>query len=207
MNRATQLARGAATASVALLLAAFSHGVAAGEAPGWAGLALSGVLALAASVAFVGRRSGVLRTALAVGASQLGFHLLFSVGTGDGSLLRMSGEGHHRTVAVVDGVLGVDAGAAAPVHVHGDVAMLLGHVLAGLATVVYLLAVEAAVWRTLARAIDGFVRSIARDPLPAVTVVAIATSVPEAVERARLRGCPLLAQLRHRGPPLLLVSA
>lgn len=203
MNRATQLVRGAAAASVAMFLAAFSHGVAAGEAPGWAGLALSGVLALAASVAFVGRRSGIVRTALAVGVSQLGFHLLFSLGTGDAALLRVSGEGHHQRVSVADGLLV----AGAPMHAHGDGAMLLGHVLAGLSTVVYLLAVEAAAWRMLARAVRGFVRRIVRAVFPVAAAGAAEPQFPEAVQRARLRGRALLAQLRHRGPPVLLASA
>ncbi|MGX5697020.1 hypothetical protein ACWKWP_12540 [Agromyces soli] len=194
MNRATQLARGAAAAAVAVFLAAFSHGVAAGEAPGWVGLVLSGLVALGVSVALLGRRGGPLRTVLAVGASQAVFHLLFSLGTGDPSVLEVSGSGHHQHVSVA-------ASAMTASHGHGDTAMLLGHVAAGIATVLYLLAVEAAAWRALSRAVRGFVRSVTRIDAPAPVPVARAAAARPAVERARLRGRALLAQLRHRGPP------
>ncbi|GAA2445025.1 hypothetical protein [Agromyces soli] len=205
MNRATQLARGAAAAAVALFLAAFSHGAAAGEAPGGPGLALSAFVALAVSVALVGRRSSPLRVVLATAASQLVFHLLFSVGAGAGgagALLRVSGDAHHPTVTALPDASGATA---APLlgHGHTDAAMLLGHVLAWLATVAYLLAVEAAAWRALrrtaravlVRAVDE-ASALAAIPVPAGPLVR-----PLARDRARLRGRQLVAQLRHRGPP------
>ncbi len=207
MNRATQLARGAAAAAVALFLAAFSHGVAAGEAPGWPGLALSAFVALAVSVALVGRRSSPLRVVLATAASQLVFHLLFSVGAGagGGALLRVSGDAHHPTVTMLpDASAGpLASGAAVVGHGHTDAAMLLGHVLAWLATVAYLLAVEAAAWRALRRAARAvLVRAVDEaSALAAVPVPAGPLVRPLARDRARLRGRQLLAQLRHRGPP------
>lgn len=207
MNRATQLARGAAAAAVALFLAAFSHGVAAGEAPGWPGLALSAFVALAVSVALVGRRSSPLRVVLSTAASQLVFHLLFSVGAGagGGALLRVSGDAHHPTVTMLpDASAGsLASGAAVVGHGHTDAAMLLGHVLAWLATVAYLLAVEAAAWRALRRAAQAvLVRAVDEaSALAAVPVPAGPLVRPLARDRARLRGRQLLAQLRHRGPP------
>lgn len=199
MNRATQLARGAAAAAVAVFLAAFSHGVAAGEAPGWVGLVLSAVFALGVSVALLGRRGGPVRTVLAVGSSQAVFHLLFSLGTGDATVLEVSGAGHHQHVAVAQ-TAGESVATAA--HAHGDAAMLAGHVLAGVATVLYLLAVEAAAWRALSRAVRGFVRSVTAVDAPAPVALPLAPAARPAVERARLRGRALLAQLRHRGPPV-----
>jgi len=208
VNRATQLARGAAAAAVALFLAAFSHGAAAGEAPGGPGLALSAFVALAVSVALVGRRSSPLRVVLATAASQLVFHLLFSVGAGAGgagALLRVSGDAHHPSVTVLpDAAAGSAASSTAVVgHGHTDAAMLLGHVLAWLATVAYLLAVEAAAWRALRRAARAvLVRAVDEaSALAAIPVPAGPLVRPLARDRARLRGRQLVAQLRHRGPP------
>jgi len=214
VNRATQLARGAAAAAVALFLAAFSHGVAAGEAPGWPGFALAVFVALVVSVALVGRRSSPVRVVLATAASQLVFHLLFSVGAGGGggALLRVSGDAHHPTVTVLPDASGVapapggavaGTAAAAAGHGHTDAAMLAGHLLAWLVTVAYLLAVEAAAWRALRRAaravlarVVGEASALAAVPAPAGPLVQ-----PRARDRARLRGRQLIAQLRHRGPP------
>ncbi|MFE6965338.1 hypothetical protein ACFVAJ_09505 [Agromyces sp. NPDC057679] len=207
MNRATQLARGAATASVALFLAAFSHGVAGGEAPGGVGLALAGIVALGASVAFVGRRSSPVRTALAVLVSQGAFHLLFGVGAGTGTgQFVVSGHGHHETVSFVD------AGAAAAssaVHAgHGDTAMLAGHVLAAALTIVYLLVIERAAWSALAAATRRFVLVLsgrAAEPVPVAApsrLLGLGASAQPRL-RSRLR----FAALRYRGPPSLLAFA
>ncbi|MFB9308448.1 hypothetical protein BJY17_002085 [Agromyces hippuratus] len=206
MNRAAQLARGSATAVVALFLAAFSHGVAAGEAPGAVGLVLAGIVALGASVAFVGRRSTPLRTTLAVIVSQGAFHLLFGVGAGasSGSFV-VSGGGHHQAVAFVDGAAGA-AGTAPTGHVHADTAMLVGHALAAVATIVYLLAVEQAAWRTLTTAARRFALRLT-EPVPSLAQLVpgvrrvVATRVPQL--RSRLR----FTALGSRGPPLALASA
>ncbi|MCD5345843.1 hypothetical protein PX701_01110 [Agromyces sp. H3Y2-19a] len=200
MNRATQLARGAATASVALFLAAFSHGVAGGEAPGSVGLALAAIVALGASVAFVGRRTTPVRTALAVIASQAAFHLLFGVGSGPASgEFVTTGGGHHATMAFVE-----SAGAASTAaHDGHGAAMLIGHALAAVATIVYLLVLERTAWSALATATRRFALVFAGRAGEPVAIIApptprLATLVPPAL-RSRLR----FAALRYRGPPLL----
>lgn len=208
MNRAAQLARGSATAVVALFLAAFSHGVAAGEAPGGLGLLLAGIVALAASVAFVGRRSTPLRTTLAVIVSQGAFHLLFGVGAGasTGSFV-VSGGGHHPTVAFADGGAAATAvGGAAPAgHLHADTAMLIGHAIAAVATIVFLLAFEQAAWRAVTTAARRIaLRLTAPVPqlalLPPVIRRVTSTSAPRL--RSRLR----FTALGSRGPPFALAS-
>ena len=211
MNRAAQLARGSATAVVALFLAAFSHGVAAGEAPGAIGLVLAGIVALGASVAFVGRRSTPLRTTLAVIVSQGAFHLLFGVGAGapTGSFV-VDGGGHHASMAFVDGAAAGAAGAggaaASAGHVHADTAMLIGHALAAVATIVYLLAVEQAVWRTLTAAARRFVLQLTA-PVPALALLPpIVRRVPS-THVPRLRSRLRFTALGSRGPPLALASA
>ncbi|MFB9641152.1 hypothetical protein [Agromyces lapidis] len=206
MNRATQLARGAATASVALFLAAFSHGVAGGEAPGGVGLALAGIVALGASVAFVGRRTSPVRTALAVLVSQGAFHLLFGVGAGPSTgQFVVSGHGHHGTVSFVD----ASGAAASSAHAgHGETAMLAGHVLAAALTIVYLLVIERVTWSALAAATRRFVLVLsgrAGEPVPVVAplrLLGLDAQVPPRL-RSRLR----FAALRYRGPPALLAFA
>lgn len=201
MNRATQLARGATTAAVALFLAAFSHGVAAGEAPGGVGLVFAALVALAASVAFVGRRVTPIRVALAVIVSQGAFHLLFGVGAPDGGRLVVSGTGHHQVVTVVEGA------APAATHVaHSDGAMLVAHALAAVLTIVYLLAVEAAAWRSLA----GTARRLVGRLTGASTSVPVAVRVPRPATDAApvpARSRFLNSALRYRGPPAHLVFA
>ncbi|WP_188742275.1 hypothetical protein [Agromyces bauzanensis] len=201
MNRATQLARGAATAAVAVFLAAFSHGVAAGEAPGGVGLVFAALVALAASVAFVGRRTSPVRLALAVIVSQGAFHLLFGVGAAGGDRLVVNGTGHHQVVTVVEGAAPAVTHAA-----HADVAMLVAHALAAGLTILYLLAVEAAAWRSL----TGTARRLVGRLTGATTVVPVEVPVP----RPAVVGRPLLlrsrlryAGLRYRGPPALLAFA
>lgn len=199
MNRATQLARGAATAAVALFLAALSHGIAGREAPGGVGLVLAAMVALAASVAFVGRRSTPVRTALAVVASQGAFHLLFGVGAGGGARLVVSGTGHHQTVTVLEGT--------ATAHTaHTDAPMLVGHAIAAVLTIVYLLAIEAAAWRSLEIAVRRFALRLASGiaPVPAPLVI---PRVVAPAGYARPRERLLLPRLRYRGPPALLASA
>lgn len=201
MNRATQLARGSATAIVAVFLAAFSHGVAGGAAPGGVGLGLASLVALAASIALVGRRSSPVRTVLAVLASQGAFHLLFGVGAGTstGSFV-VSGSGHHRSIAFVDGA------ASAGAHAHTDGAMLIGHAIAAALTIVYLLAVEQAVWHAAGTAARRFVLRLTTSTQP-VDVAGPSTrwsiDAPAAPLRSRLR----FAAFGYRGPPSPFASA
>lgn len=200
MNRATQLARGATTAAIALFLAAFSHGVAAGEAPGGVGLVFASLVALAASVAFVGRRTTPIRVALAVTVSQGAFHLLFGVGAGSGGLV-VSGTGHHQVVTIAEGAAPAAAHAA-----HADVAMLAAHALAAVLTIVYLLAAEGVVWRALAGTARRFVGRLTG----AVTLAPAVVTVPgPAIDAApvRPRSRLLNSGLRYRGPPARLAFA
>lgn len=209
MNRAAQLARGSGTAVVALFLAAFSHGVAAGEAPGTIGLLLAGIVALAASVAFVGRRSTPLRTMLAVIISQGAFHLLFGVGAGatTGSFV-VSGGGHHPTAAFADGgAAATAAGSAVPAgHLHADTAMLIGHAVAAVATMAFLLAFEQAAWRAVATAARRFALRLTA-PVPQLALLPPVVDRVASTSAPRLRSRLRFTALGSRGPPLALASA
>ena len=207
MTRAAQLARGAATASVAVVLAAFSHGIAGREAPGAVGLALGAVVALGASVAFVGRRSTTLRTALAVIVSQGAFHLLFGVGAASGTALVVTGARHHPSLAFVEGVAAVAGQGQTQGHAgHTNAAMLIGHAIAAVLTIAYLLVFERAVWLALGAAARRLVLRLTTTTEP----VAVTASVPPrrpGTTRPRLRGRLLLAALRYRCPPFAPASA
>lgn len=204
MTRAAQLVRGASAAAIAVALAGFSHGIAGREAPGAVGLVLAGVVALAASVALIGRRSTPLRTTIAVLVSQGAFHLLFGVGAGGQAAsvtigARPGGHaGHAGVVAVVDG--------AGPVVAHADhdlAAMLVGHAIAGALTVLYLLAVERAAWQAARTAARRFVLRMTGANLPVPHPVRSTRGWVLLCVRRLLRTCLLLAALRYRGPPAL----
>jgi len=204
VTRAAQLARGSATASVAVVLAAFSHGIAGREAPGLVGLALAAVVALGASVALIGRRSTPLRTALAVVVSQGAFHLLFGVGAASGALV-VTGTGHHQSLAFVEGAAAV-AGHGQGHPGHTDAAMLTGHAVAAAITIVYLLVFERAAWLALGAAAHRLVLRLTTTVEP----VLVAAQLPArqlGTTRPHLRGRLLFAALRYRGPPFTLASA
>ena len=208
MTRAAQLARGTATASVAVVLAACSHGIAGREAPGMVGLALAAVIAVGASVAFIGRRSTPLRTALAVIVSQAAFHLLFSVGAsggGGGRAPVVTGSGHHHTLASSEGAATI-AGQGLGHLGHADAAMLVGHTIAAALTIVYLLVLERAVWLALGSVARRFVLRLTTTTEP----VAVAGVVPAPLvgtTPTRLHGRLAFTAVRYRGPPFALASA
>ena len=205
MTRAAQLARGTATASVAVVLAAFSHGIAGREAPGMVGLALAAVVAVGASVAFVGRRSTPLRTALAVLVSQAAFHLLFGVGATGGGTLVATGSGHHQTLTLAEGAATITAQPAGHPG-HADAAMLAGHAIAAALTIAYLLVLERAVWLSLTAAARRFVLRLTTTTEP-VAVAGVATAPLVGTTRMSLHGRLAFTALRYRGPPLTLASA
>jgi hypothetical protein len=207
VTRAAQLARGTATASVAVVLAAFSHGIAGREAPGIVGLALAAVVAVGASVAFVGRRSTPLRTALAVIVSQAAFHLLFGVGAsggGGGGTFVATGSGHHQSLAFAAGATVTAPPVGHPGH--ADAVMLAGHAIAAALTIAYLLVLERAAWLALGAAARRFVLRLTTTTEP-VAVVGVATRSLVGTTRPRLRGRLAFTELRYRGPPSTLASA
>jgi hypothetical protein len=128
LARRTRVARGVLAAGVSTFAAAFSHGVASGEAPSVVALAGASVLAVVVCVALAGR-STPLRLALAVVGSQAAFHTLFA------ALPATSGSasqaGHHGMI-----VLATDA--ATHVHATAGVAMWLGHAAAAVVTILAL---------------------------------------------------------------------
>jgi hypothetical protein len=149
--RAARLLRGALLGSVATLLAALSHVAGGGPVPSGLALVLGGVFAtavgtLALGRVAAGRRAPLGRTAVAVGVAQLAFHLGFSL-LGTGGSVRSTGGHHHSLVSIA-----TDPGSAVA---QGGAGMWLAHLIAAVATVLYLRHLEARVWAVLAR-LGGF---------------------------------------------------
>ena len=168
---------------------------------------LAMMVALAASVAFVGRRSTPLRTAFAVVVSQAAFHLLFGVGSAtSGGEFVAGGSAHHPALSFIEATS--TTGAAAIHPDHAVTAMLIGHAIAAALTVVYLLAVERFAWRALTVTADRFVRALAGTS----TVEPVVIAGPKRTRSVAATHLTLRSRLEHtalgyRGPPRTLASA
>lgn len=199
-SRWARVARGSLVASTAVFVAAFSHVVAGGSGPGGAGLALACAFAVLISIAVVGKRMTAVRTAVAVGASQFFFHLVFTLGSGSG--VTLSQHGHHGAVTMT-----VGAGASGAMH-HSSGSMWFAHAIAAVVTVVYLQRVERSVWRVISSAAQGLVvRLLGRS---GVVVLLPDGSAAERVHDSagslvRDDLSVALSVLRHRGPPAFVL--
>ncbi|MET4637626.1 hypothetical protein [Mycetocola sp. 2940] len=188
--RRTRVVRGVLAAAVATFAAAFSHGVASGEAPSVLALAVASVLALTFCVALAGR-SSPLRLTLAVVVSQAAFHALFAalpVTTGTA------------TQAAHHGMISLTTDAVTHAHASTDVGMWLGHAAAAVVTVVSLLHGErviSAIGATLGLAFLALITAIAARPVATPGAPVPAWLPPSAVSTALL---PFSAN--RRGPPL-----
>jgi hypothetical protein len=188
--RRTRVARGVLAAAVSTFAAAFSHGVASGDAPSAVALAVASVLAVAVCIALAGR-ARPLRLALAVVGSQAAFHALFA------ALAATSGTatqaGHH-------GVVVLTADAVTHVHETADVAMWLGHAAAAIVTIAALQHGERvllAFGATLELAIRSLITAIG-----AVPVATPAAHVPGWLPILQGQTALLPFSANRRGPPL-----
>jgi hypothetical protein len=201
-TRWARLSRGVLASGLAIFVAALFHVAGGGSAPGPVALALSMAFATLASVALTARRLSLWRLTAAVGVSQFLFHLLFSLGDGDGDggarFTAPGGMAHlhpgtHLTMTV-----------GAMPATHGSElspSMWLTHATAVLVTVIALRFGEQAFWGLFETARVRLVRAARRlVVVPVASVPSIAA--PATAEPARLRDLGLpLARLRHRGPP------
>lgn len=194
--RAQRLARGWIVGMVATTAAAVSHSLAGGYRPGTLSFGVALVFAGLLGTAVIGRQPSLPRLSVAVGVSQLAFHLLFSALGGGATSAPASGVGMWDMSAM-------DAtGTTALVgsgHDHlADSSMWIAHALAAVLTIAFLRHAELAVWGMLTRA-------FARVTAFAVPVVALAPPVRAAglpvvrVLASRL----LVSSASRRGPPLL----
>jgi hypothetical protein len=192
--RWTRFVRGWLTAGFSVVVAAFSHVAGGGAEPGTLGVVLALAFSVPLCIALTGRRASLLRLAVSVAASQLAFHLLFSLGAAAGSGASSVG-GHHSPLVVTAGASDV---LAAPGGHHMAMAgglMWAAHAAAALVTVVGLRWGAHCLERLAVVAAHGLAR-VRR---------ALSGAVPPVSRGARLR--PVLALPGRRAPPLRAIGA
>ncbi len=208
-SRWARVARGGLVASIAVFVAAFSHVAAGGSAPGSAGTALAVAFALLASIAVAGRRLTLPRIAVAVTVSQFFFHLVFTLG--GASSVTITQSGHHGAVIVsgATGAAGAAGAADAAAHLdHSGGWMWIAHAVAAVVTIVFLWRGERELWRVVSTTTRRLVAVLRGRPVvvPAVSQ-GLAVRVP-ALSRTVFRDDlgVVLSALRHRGPPVGILS-
>jgi hypothetical protein len=194
--RWTRFVRGWLTAGFSVVVAAFSHVAGGGAEPGALGVVLALAFSVPLCIALTGRRASLLRLAVSVAASQLAFHVLFSLGAGSaGGPGASSTGGHHSPLVVTAGAsdLLATAGGHQMAMVGGS--MWAAHATAALVTVVGL--------RWGAHCLERLAL-VAAQGLARVRRVLSGTPVPVS-PGPRLR--PVLALPGRRAPPLRAIGA
>lgn len=135
-GRSSRVVRGSAAAWFSTFVALLLHTAAGGEMPGMVGIAVPLAFSSLICIALVGRRLSLTRLSLAVAVSQVLFHGLFVLGSGQGrsaasgadTALGAGAHGSHGGAIVLD--------ATTTTHFqHTDGAMWVAHLVAGVVTV------------------------------------------------------------------------
>ena len=190
IGRAERLVRGGIAGAFAVAVAAISHVLGGGAAPGALALGTGTIFAMLLGTFTMGRRPSLPRLGAAVAGAQLAFHLLFSYlapGLGAHAL-----GGHHGA----HGVGPIELAAGIP-HA-GSPAMWFAHAAALVATLVFLRRAELAIWRMAGRA---FARLASFDRILGAPPEQTARSIP-CGERPAARLAPFLTAFSLRGPPV-----
>jgi hypothetical protein len=222
--RWTRFARGWYIAAFATFVAALSHTLGGGAAPGLLPVVVSLAFAGIVCIGLAGRTASLWRTATAVLSSQLIFHGLFSLGASGGSLRTDAPAGtlpaHSHTAG--SALLSVQSGATTVPGLSGahavapmtgmtgmsaaplDAAlMVLAHLLAAVVTIVALRHGERALGLLVAAARLVVRRVLVAGSLPVRARTAHRAPAPALVFLPRELGV-LLSVMRHRGPPAIL---
>ncbi|MBX3092027.1 MAG: hypothetical protein KF801_05905 [Cryobacterium sp.] len=195
MTRWARVARGTVAAAVSLFIAAFSHSLAGGSLPGFAGIALCLTFSVLACIALAGRRMPRTRLAASIVASQAMYHWLFG-SLGASTLATAPTLGHVHNAPV-------DFGSVSP-HAHSGTDMLVAHIAAAVATFTLLACGERAI-----AAISHWAFAVARALFPSVEGT-VGNRVPSTLSPTGVPRVPAASQrvdhsgLRYRGPPSLL---
>lgn len=203
-TRWARFARGWLAAAAATVTAAASHTLGGAEAPAPAAIAVALAFSGILCVFLAGKNLSLLRLAVSVLLSQLGYHLLFLLAPGGVSVTASGDAAMHQHGAAQTLMLSTDG--AAHVHSHGA-GMYVAHVVAAVLTVLAFRFGERAFW-SLGDAASALV----------VRIVLTATALPAPIARPRaLRAFPrvavphpldtVLSVLRHRGPPRAITIA
>lgn len=185
-----RLARAVAYAAASTFAALAGHVLAGGDSPSLAGVAVPLVLSIAACSWLAGAAHSRWRLAAGVLTSQALFHALFSIGAGDVTLAGSGAHAHHGTIEVAAAHTG-----------HGSHAMTAGHLVAAIATYVFIRRAEV-LWLALSRGIASVAHRWLTPRVPAGPVAAarLTTAIVTA-SPARRRPAVTTPALR-RGPPL-----
>jgi hypothetical protein len=203
-TRGVRALRGGLAAVSATFVALMSHVASGGEMPGLLGIVVPLVLSLPVCMAWSGRLS-LAGLSASVVASQLFFHVLFTLGTPAESQMVSAASGAH---AGHEGMMTptmppTPAAGQAVEMAPADPTMWLSHGLAAIVTIVVLyrgelmllrlreLAVRAAAWLLGGRAVVDHVGSFVLPALPGVVAATFRSLHPS----------PQLSPLLRRGPP------
>ncbi|GAB2709230.1 hypothetical protein BKA24_002543 [Microbacterium marinum] len=185
----------------ATFVALLSHVAGGGEVPGWLGVFVPLVLASAVSTVVVSHRLSMWRLSVAVIASQLLFHTLFTLGGPSGAfLLHGHLHGHH------DGEVAASVATvtATTTHDHDGGVMWAAHAVAAVITVAGIYVGERSV--LLAAAAVRAARTwLDRKTISFTATLSATFDSPRQVVRGVVRALRSLCVLpgdRHRGPPL-----
>lgn len=199
-TRWARFARGWVVAGFSTFVAALSHTLGGGHAPGWLGVVLSLAFAGVVCVGLSGRAVSGVRVGVSVVLSQLIFHGLFSVGAPGGALgsAPVAGSHGHQATSVLPAAAETTSFAAG----HGT-SMWTFHAAAAIVTVVALRHGEA-VCRRLLNLARLAVRSMVKPVIDHVVVPLRLTQ--RAASSVPIRGdaAVLSSSLRRRGPPRLV---
>ncbi|MBB5642820.1 hypothetical protein [Cryobacterium roopkundense] len=201
-TRWARFTRGWIVAFVSTFVAAVSHTLGGGSGPGLLPIVVSLAFAGMICVALAGRTLSLWRGALAVLASQLIFHGLFSLGGSGGALspdaIAASATHQH---ALLPGVIQATGTATTHGAGHDGAAMWAAHLVAAVVTIAALRFGERAFWslfdtaRLLIRALFSPGLTVVVPPVLARRPTTARVSVPRDL-------LVLLSSVRRRGPPL-----
>ena len=196
ITRWARVARGGAIAAFATFVAALSHTVGGGDAPGVLALGLSFAFSALLCIAVAGGRLSAVRTAIAVSVAQFVLHALYSVQAGTASAGHAVGSvhAHHWAIEVP-----VAAASASPFAY--DASMLATHLAAVVVTVLAIRRGDAAVRAAIGAGVLAVASVIRSAPVLEVEPRALPRSTAVFEEPRALASLLLLSVMRHRGPP------
>ena len=206
-TRWARFARGWIVAVFSTFVAALSHTLGGGFAPGLLAVVVSLAFTGMVCVALAGRTLSFWRGAASVLISQVVFHGLFSLGAPNGALGAdaLAASGTHQHAALPGLIDPTILGASAHLS-HDGGAMGFAHVGAAIVTILALRFAERAFWGLVENVRLGITTLFAPAQLavPVVVPQRIGNVAPVIAPRDLLL---MLSAMRHRGPPALALAA
>lgn len=206
-TRWARFARGWIVAVFSTFVAALSHTLGGGPAPGWLSVVVSLAFAGMVCVGISGRTLSFWRGAVSVLISQFIFHALFALGAPGGALgaEAIAASGTHQHVALPGLITPIVPSTSAHLA-HNGTPMWLAHFGAAIVTILALRYAERAFWSLVGNARLS-IRSLS---LPAQLVLPVAApqrlghQAPVLTPRDLIL---VLSAMRHRGPPGFALAA